>query len=796
MRRLLQDLDSLAPKPRGDAFEFQVVPWILRQSAVYRDDLVQVWAWKHYHERYRWGPDIGIDLIAQERTGRLWAIQAKAHAPDHDVTWADISTFVGAAAAQPEIACLVLMTTAQSVGQRARHQLQRCGKQAIIIDRERLRDLGLPDDVGLADLTKPTITVPRLTPRPHQSEAIAATVEGFRSSARGQVIHACGTGKTLTALWTKEALGSQRAIVFCPSLGLVDQTLRAWQAQRSSPYTAIVVCSDQTIGGPDSEGEGAASLDLAVPPTTDAARLRQTLEENAGAVVVFATYQSSVVIAEALRGNPFRFDLLVADEAHRTTGLSGTDFHRPLDDAQIGADRRLFLTATPRIYKARRVPDADDDAVEVISMDDATQYGPVFHRLSFRAAIELDLLSDYRVVIIGVTPGEVADQIAQRAYVTHDDQDVAEASELATHVALARTMREFGMRRTISFHSRVKLAKVFADRFLRVTKWLPQTKRPTGSVWTETLSGEDPVHRRRKVLRRLQEGTGGESGLVTNARCLSEGVDVPALDGIVFVDPKSSETDIVQAVGRALRKSDDKSGDSTIVLPLVIPDDAGEATSELEGSAYAYTWRVVEALRAHDEVLGEELDALRRDVALKRGQAGARLPSKIILRVPTRVSTAFAQALTLRILERTTSSWETGYAHLEAYHARKDDCRVPALHKEDGFRLGQWVSHQRKAATAGTLSPERRAKLDTLGFVWDPLAEQWETGYAHLEAYHARKSDCLVPGLHKEDGYRLGQWVGKQRTAASKGTLSPERRAKLDTLGFVWDLLAEQWETG
>ena len=548
MKQLLRELDALPPDERGRVFEHLVVPWILRQAPVYRDVLSGVWPWDDYRERHKWGSDIGIDLIAEERTGRLWAVQAKAHSADHDVTWSNISTFIGAAAARPEIGCLVLITTAQSVGQRARHQLQASGKPSIILDRERLGDLGLPSDVSLADLAKPSVAAPRLSPRPHQADAIAATVLGFQANDRGQVIHACGTGKTLTALWTKEALQSHRTIVFCPSLSLVDQTLREWQAHKTVPFTPVVVCSDQTIGGPDGDGDGSSTLELAVPPTTDAGFLREALEAYSDAVTVFATYQSSAVVAEALRGGLFRFNLLVADEAHRTTGTSVGDFHRPLDDTQIGADKRLFLTATPRIFRTRRTRDADDDAVDVVSMDDPMQYGPRFHCLSFREGIERDLLSDYRVVIFGVTPGEVAGMIADRAFVTHDGTDVTAALELAIHVGLARAMREFGMRRTISFHSRVRGAKVFADRFRSVANWIPPAQRPDAPIWTAMLSGEDSIHTRRQVLRRLQEGAGGECGLVSNARCLSEGVDVPAIYGFVFVDPKSSNIAIVQAL--------------------------------------------------------------------------------------------------------------------------------------------------------------------------------------------------------------------------------------------------------
>jgi superfamily II DNA or RNA helicase len=795
MRRLLEELDTLAPDERGRVFERQVVPWILRTSPVYRDQLKDVWAWDAYRQRHTWGPDIGIDLIAEDQLGRVWAVQAKAFASDLDVTWTDISTFVGAAAARTEVHCLVLITTARSVGRRAQEQLHGCGKSAIIIDRERLLELGLPDDVSLADLTKPRIAADRLVPRPHQGDAIAAAVEGFAKNERGQVIHPCGTGKTLTALWIKEALGSRRTLVFCPSLSLIDQTLRAWEAHKSAPFAAVVVCSDQTIGGSDDEDAGAAALELAVPPTTQAEPLREAMAAHADAVVVFATYQSSGVVAAAMHGTAFRFDLLIADEAHRTVGTPGGDFQRPLDDVQIGADRRLFLTATPRIVRTRSEPDAEGDAVEVVSMDDATIYGPRFQQFSFREAIERDLLSDYRVVVFGVTPGEVAQLIADRAYVTHDGTDVADADELATHVGLARTMREFGMRRTISFHHRVKSAGIFATRFLSVANWLPAEQRPDAPVWTAMLSGEDSIHKRRQVLRRLREGVDDECGLISNARCLAEGIDVPAIDGIVFVDPKSSDIDIVQAVGRALRKSKEKSTISTIVLPIVIPDDPAEATMALEGSRYAHIWRVIDALRSHDQVLGEALDAIRRGTVTHAGY-GTSLPAKIVFRLPRHISSTFSDALSLKILERVTSSWEVGYAHLEAFRKEHGHARVPQGAKAlDGtYRLGQWVSIQR--ATATTMPPERRERLDALGFVWDAIAFGWEEGYAHLAAYKNKHGDALVPQGAKALGgtYRLGQWIGVQRRKAT--TISSEQRQRLDALGFVWDVLSAQWEEG
>lgn len=795
VRRLLSELAALPPEERGKVFEREVVPWLLRESEVYRRTLKQVWPWNRYPERHRWGPDAGIDLIAEERNGRLWAVQAKAYDADAEVTWRHISTFVGAAAARPEIGCLVLITTARGVGAAARRQLHACGKPVVIIDRHRLSDLDVSGDIGLADLRAAKPRPPQRTPRPHQVDAVRAAVIGFQDSDRGQIIHACGTGKTLTALWIKEALACQRTIVFAPSLALVDQTFRVWAEQAQAGFNAIAVCSDPTVGDADMDASTTA-FDLAIPPTTDPARLRSALEAAPEPVVVFATYQSSAVVAAAMRGTELEFDLLIADEAHRTAGQHSGDFHRPLDQRQVPAARRLFMTATPRLFRQRAKQDADGDTLSVTSMDDVRSYGPRFHTFTFRAAIERDLLADYRVVVFGVTPGEVADLIAARAFVTPDGDDIVDAGELATHVGVLRAVREFGVRRALSFHRTVEGARVFARRLPQVANWLSGTSDGGVAIVADSVSGAEPIDRRRAVLARLRALTGTEAGVVANARCLAEGVDVPELDGIVFVDPKSSETDIVQAVGRAIRKSDTKAGISTVLLPVVVPN-GDDAVSAVEASAHAIVWRVVDALRSHDEVLSEELDAVRRKPHSTSGQSTVPLPDKIVLRLPQDVSPRFGDALSLKLLERTTSAWEESYGVLVAFKARNGHCDVPHTHIEAGYRLGEWVNNQRQNHRLGKLAVERIARLESLGMTWgEARDERWEKGFAALEAFRCREGHSRVPPRYMKGKFRLGEWVNNQRLNRRKGKLAAERIAKLEALGFVWNTQADRWERG
>ena len=477
--------------------------------------------------------------------------------------------------------------------------------------------------------------------------------------------------------------------------------------------------------------------------------------------MVFATYQSSQVIEDALRSTDYRFDLMVADEAHRATGLGVSDFTRPLSDEHIPSDRRLFMTATPRVYGPRAKKAADDEDLPLSSMDDEEVYGPRFHTLSFSDAIEQDLLTDYRVAIVGVNDEEVSRLANSKAFVTVDGTDVMDASELAAHIAVAKAMKRFGTRRMLSFHSRISRARKFAERLPKVIGWLGTRRRPKGKVWAEAVQGSMPVRERRQILKRLEGVGDSEYGLVSNARCLGEGVDVPLIDGIAFVDPKKSQVDIVQAVGRAIRKAESKTGLSTIVLPVFI-GGSKDPEETLGRSEFQTVWRVLDALRSHDDVLADELDQLRR--GLGRGEAGPSLPPKIVVDLPVGVSPDFADALSLKLVEKTTSSWEYGFGVLQRFVDREGHARVPQGHVEpDGFTLGSWVGSRRGEYRKGELSPDRVAALEAVpGWSWEPFEDDFREGLDKLMEFRAREGHVMVRVGHAEPGgFRLGAWVNR-----------------------------------
>jgi hypothetical protein len=355
-------------------------------------------------------------------------------------------------------------------------------------------------------------------------------------------------------------------------------------------------------------------------------------------------------------------------------------------------------------------------------------------------------------------------------------------------------MRKYDLRRTISFHGRVKAASEFSAEMPNVIPWMPAHARPTGPIWSEHVSGEMTSGHRDRLLLRFRDLAPDERGLLSNARCLGEGVDVPSVDGIAFIDPRRSTIDIVQALGRAIRKSAEKRV-GTIVLPVFLTanEDPDEVLNE---SVFQHVWDVLKALRAHDETLGEELDELRRRLGARRG--APRRPAKIKLDVPRRVGADFARAFDVRLVEQTTASWEFYFGLLQSFVEQEGHSRVPGDYRvDDGTRLGVWVSHQRQGYRQRSLGEERRSRLEAVpGWSWGTHDDAWEDGFNRLQSYLEREGNSRVRwGYRDGDGYRLGEWVSHQRRDHNEGTLGEERRHRLDALlGWTWKAFQDDWD--
>ncbi|WP_371793058.1 Helicase associated domain protein [Streptomyces sp. NBC_01471] len=617
--------------------------------------------------------------------------------------------------------------------------------------------------------------------RPYQGEAVAAITTGLADGGRGQLHAACGSGKTLMSVISARELvpGSGLVIVLAPSLSLVAQTVTAWRTL-SRIDAVLAVCSDDTvIDAPvhveDIEGE----------VTTTPAEIKDWLCTHSGRRLVVGTYLSAHRLAEALTDQDVQADLLVLDEAHHLAGRIDYATRRVLDEAFLPARRRLFMTATPKIDEVRA-----ETAVGLVSMSDTTVFGPVLYEYPWARAIREGYLDDYRVVVIGVTRAQLV-QVLNDDRLLVDGPGAPDLRVLAAQAVIAQAARQYGLRRIIAFSSRL-------DAAAELTRTLPATlarlsagSRPEGMVYAERVSGDMDHRQREKALASLRTPPGGPDGwtVLTNVRCLSEGVDVPTVDAIAFTHPKTSQVDIVQAVGRAVRRSGSEQGIATVIVPIVVPDSA-EEVGDLDPGEYRVLWQVLRAMRAHDENLGIELDTQ----ASHARSGNPQLPSRITVELPPGTSDDVLAGIKALTIKQVTSPWWEGFGHARAYFEVHGNLNVPSGYvTEDGFQLGRWVINARQHRRKGWLRPERIAALDSIGMVWNTAEVPWNRFLKELRSYRAQFGHVRVPQSYvSPTGYTLGSKINKTRTEPTRTPAAV--RAVLDELGMIWDSRDLVWQ--
>ena len=636
----------------GHSFE-RLCKFYLENSPKYRGEFKGVWLWRDWPKR--WGPDTGIDLIAETIDGEIWAIQAKGINPDRSIPKSELDSFLSESN-RPEIKFRLIIASTDDIGVNARRTI--AGQQipvGFVLRGDLLgEELQWPEHLGEKPQPKP-----RKIPKPHQEEAIRNVLKGFQTSKRGKLILACGTGKTLTSLWIHERLGSKRTLFLVPSLSLINQTLLEWSTNAKQDFDRIIICSDDTVTHSGEDHAMSSTADLGIEVTTEPGVIAKFLKrKHSKPVVVFCTYQSSDRLTAAQKHGAPSFDLAIADEAHRTTGYVESNFSAILDNAKIKSEKRLFMTATPRYFTDRVIEKSQELEYEMASMDDKEKYGPVFHQLTFGAAIKGNLLSDYRVVIISASENER--KMAEEAVLVRTHEGLfTDARTFAAQIGLAKAIKKYNLHKIITFHSSVAKAKRFADLGVldslpSIIKKLPESSKPSGEIWTSHISGLTPAGRRKTLLNQFAAFPKTTRAILTNCACLGEGVDVPTLDGVAFIDPKRSQVDIIQAVGRVIRKAEGV-GKGTIVIPVFI-DERDDEDAVLTSSAFKPVWQVIRALRAHDEVLAEELDELRLKLGKRSPYGGkVKLPASIKVDIPTLVFNDFERAFNVRTVEATTN---------------------------------------------------------------------------------------------------------------------------------------------
>ncbi len=614
---------------KGRLFERLIRAYLL-EDPFYKKRFSEVYLWSEWAElRPEFdGVDLGIDLVAKESDGGYCAIQCKCYAEDKRVSKSDIDSFISESNREPYTARM-FVDTGKSWSKNLLKAIDGLEPPCQRISAADLasRPVQWPD-LSLQEPDQLNYQLESFSLHKHQQEALNDVINGFKESDRGKMIMACGTGKTFTALRIAEEIAGVggRVLYLVPSIGLFAQAMREWAEQQDVPHRYIGICSDTKAG---KANEDATLMELEFPVTTDETVISEALQRTdvENMRVVFCTYHSLPKVEEAQNTGAPAFDIIFCDEGHRTTGVDRLDddtspFVLVHNNDRIRAKKRLYMTATPRLYTESARAKAAKHNIDVFSMDDPTTYGPDFHRLPFSKAVEQDLLSDYKVVVLAMSEQGVQDTL--HGYLSNGGSEV-NINDATKIVGCWRALQNperkspdddsiKPLTRAIAFTNTIKSSENLVGHWNGIIETaiekIPEDQRPQNfACETAHVDGKNNALERKKLIEWLKGDSEGVCRILSNARCLSEGIDVPALDAVLFMTPRNSHVDIVQAVGRVMRKAPDKEY-GYIILPVAIPTGVDPVEALNDNERFAAVWGVLRALRSHDDRLNAEINKI------------------------------------------------------------------------------------------------------------------------------------------------------------------------------------------
>jgi len=610
---------STSERDKGDRFERLMLSYF-RTDPTYKAQFKNVWMWSDWSGN-QGRPDTGIDLVAENFDDNgFTAIQCKMYAPTTTLDKHDIDSFFTESGKAPFTQRIIVSTT-NLWSVHAENSLKGQDKPVRRIGVEALSNSAIDweaYDPSNIDKLKVLSSKKRME---HQKEAIDKVLTGFKTSHRGKLIMACGTGKTYTAQCIAEDLvgAGKSVLVLVPSISLLSQTVKEWTTDTKLPLNVFAVCSDSKAGR-RRDTEDAAPYDLALPATTDVSALVQKFKatkDKSKMNVILSTYQSIGIVADAQKQGIGEFDLIIADEAHRTTGVTlvGEDdstFTKVHNDNFIKAKKRLYMTATPRMYgEVAKAKAATADAT-LASMDDVSIFGEELHRLEFYEAVQRGLLTDYKVIVLAVNEDAIAEAFQRQLADSNHELKLDDATRIVGCLNAFSKIDPSGryfandnqpMKRIVAFSNTIANSKKFTEMFAEVSS---RFSTYTGNdaalkVKVDHVDGSFNSLKREELLGWLKNDPGDSyCSVLSNAKCLTEGVDVPALDGIVFLEPRNSIVDVVQAVGRVMRKNANKQY-GYVILPIGIPSGVTPEEALSDNKRYTAVWQVLNALRSHDK---------------------------------------------------------------------------------------------------------------------------------------------------------------------------------------------------
>lgn len=633
-QQLALKLNKADNKTKGDVFELITQHYLLSDPK-YTTKLKSVWLFREVpsavvKKLQLPQTDQGIDLIAETIEGECWSIQCKyASDENQKISHRKISTFMSLSFGLAKNISYGLVAT--TVDDYAALYRGKPNIGFVLSDEWNKLDKTFFDYVRAKLASKQPAKLLPLKPRPHQQQAIRNAVSHFvtQKYSRGKLIFPCGAGKSLAGYWIANKLKAKSLVVAVPSLALVKQTLEVYLREAAANKENIrwlCVCSDEGIGKNDDIA--IHTQDIGIPCVTDIKQIADWLKKNKSQnTVIFTTYQSGRTLGQAAKIAKATFDLAILDEAHKTVGANDKLFSHLLYDDNIKIKRRIFMTATERRYRG-----SSDD---IVSMDDPDLFGNTFEHMSFAHAVDTSILSDYKIITLAVSNQDIVDAVKDNALLKAG----VEARSYAALIALRKAMKKYPIRHAVSFHGSIAKAEDFKNDQDTFTHENPAFS----SIDTFFVSGKMPTAARSKIITEFAKAP---KSLITNAKCLTEGVDVPGIDAVLFADPRRSTVDIVQAVGRALRKSPGKEF-GYVILPLFTGDATGDEI--LESDEFKEIINTLRALASNDERIVEYF----RDVSKGKKPRGKLIEFDIDVDAPLKIDEQqFIRELELRTWNR------------------------------------------------------------------------------------------------------------------------------------------------
>jgi predicted helicase len=647
---------AVSEKEKGTYFE-ELILCYLRNEATFRDLYSEVWTYGDWAALNGLSKqDAGIDLVAKTVTGEVHAIQCKMYAADYKVQKSDIDSFFTASGKKPFTHRIIVATTSAPWSNHAEDALFDQQTPVTKIDMAALESSQI--DWGKYQPKTAPVIKPKKQLRDHQTAALNGVEHGLADADRGKLIMACGTGKTFTSLKIAEKLAGagKRVLFLVPSLSLLSQTLTEWTQESATPLHSFAVCSDSDVGKKKGKKEEDTVQtyvhELQYPATTNSAKLAAEMLKRHDAdhmSVVFSTYHSIEVISRAQKDCGMAdFDLIVCDEAHRTTGATfdsedESTFVRVHDADYIRAAKRLYMTATPRIYGDSAKVTAERDNVALCSMDDNALYGEELFVITFSEAVKRGLLVDYKVVVLAVEEAHVSRRLQD---LLKDENNQLKVDDAARIIGCWKALSKQGlteelvgdgdpMKRAVAFCQVIEISsgakthkvssKQIAGMFQEVVEAYQEAEATEEFEQTARLVCEadhvdgsmNASQKDAKLAWLKAEAPANTCRILSNVRCLSEGVDVPALDAVLFLTPRNSQVDVVQSVGRVMRNAPGKKR-GYVILPVVIPAGVEPHEALNDNQTYKVVWQVLQALRSHDDkfdAMVNKLDLIGKDTS-------------------------------------------------------------------------------------------------------------------------------------------------------------------------------------